>query len=131
MVLLVRFSVVCSMQKSLSGLSPVLTTPSLRGWTEAAASVSLLLTSLPKCWLKHSPALEPIRVTVTIFPSSTSFAILFSGRKSLPFRAAAKPHCQSYLHKPHYSVSTQVSVPFAFLAVTVQRLFSSWSSFVL
>lgn len=97
---------------------------------EAAASVSLLLAGLLKRLLKHSPALELVRLTVIIFPSSTSFAISFSGGESLPFRAADKPRCQSYLHKPHYSASTRVSVPFTFLAVTVRLLFSSWSSFV-
>lgn len=131
-----KFSVVCLMQKSLSGLSSVLTSSSLCGcWTELPSGgnlqpVSLLLMGLLKHLLKNSLSLELVRVTVIIFHSSTSFAISFSGGASLPFRAADKPHCQSELHKAHYSASTWVSVPFAFLAVTVLLLFSSWSSFV-
>lgn len=67
------FSVVCLTQKSLSGLSSVLTAPSLCScWTELPSRenlqpVSLLPMGLLKHLLKNSLSLELVRVTVIIF----------------------------------------------------------------
>lgn len=61
MVLLWSFSVVCSMQKSLSGLSSALTAPLYGYWAELPSGenpqpVSLLLMGLRKtCWGIHFP----------------------------------------------------------------------------
>lgn len=134
-MVLIRFSVACSRQECLSGLSSVPTTPSLCGcWTELPSGAELQpacqccwLACWGACWSSLLP--WSLSVTVIIFSSSTSFAISFSGRESLPFRASAKPHSQSYLHKHNYSAFIWASVPFAFLAVTVWLLFSSHSSF--
>lgn len=68
---------------------------------KAAASTSLLLAQQ---FLKPSAALELVRVTDMIFPSSTSFAALLPGTASLPGRNAVISPVQ--LHQPCYPAST-------------------------